>query len=79
MVFPEGKLSIKSTMGQIYKNPEAWAVVDKMMGGKMNPEHPMWNMVENFNFEMLLGMGGDIPESALKALNKQMNQFDLVE
>jgi beta-galactosidase len=78
MEFPEGKLSIKSTMGQIHRNPEAWAIVDKMMGGKMNPEHPMWNMVENFNMEMLMGMGGDVPEAALKAINKQLNAFDLI-
>ena len=79
MEFPEGKLSIKSTMGQIYKNPEAWAIVDKMMGGKMGPDMPMWNMVENFNFEMLMSMGGNVPESAKKALNKTLTAFDIVE
>jgi len=80
MEFPEGKLSIKSTMAQIHKNPEAWALVSKMMGGKMGPDHPMWNMVQNFNFEMLMGMGGgDVPESAKKMLNKQLNKFDLIE
>jgi beta-galactosidase len=78
MEFPEGKLNIKSTMGQIHRNPEAWAIADKMMGGKMNPEHPMWNMVENFTMEMLMGMGGDVPEAALKAINKQLNAFDLI-
>jgi len=37
-------------------------------------------MVQNFNFEMLMGMGGgDVPESAKKALNKQLTQFDCVE
>ena len=51
-----------------------------MMGGKMGPDHPMWNMVQNFNFEMLMGMGGgDVPESAKTALNKQLNKFDLVD
>ena len=79
MEFPEGKLSLKSTMAEIHKNPEAWAIVSKMMGGKMGPDHPMWNMVQNFNFEMLMGMGGgDVPESAKKALNKQLNKFDLI-
>jgi len=27
---------------------------------------------------MLMGMGGDVPEAAKKALNKQLNKFDLI-
>ncbi len=79
MTFPEGKLSIKSSMGQLYKNPEAWAIVDKLTGGRLSPENPMWSMVSNFNFEMLLGMNGEVPEAVLKSLNKQLTAFDIVE
>jgi hypothetical protein len=35
-------------------------------------------MLQNFGPEMLLGMRG-APESALKALNKKLNAFDLIE
>ena len=45
--------------GRIYKNEEAWEFVSKMMGGfKLGPDHPMWNMVGNFNMETLMGMNG---------------------
>ena len=79
MEFPEGKLSIKSTIGQIYKNEEAWEFFSKMSGGKLGPDMPMWGMMENFAVEMMMGMAGNVPESAIKALNKKLNQFDVVE
>ena len=79
MEFPEGKLSIKSTIGQIYKNEAAWEFFSKMTQGKVGPDMPMWGMMENFAVEMMLGMAGNLPESAIKALNKQLTQFDAVE
>ena len=79
MEFPEGKLSIKSTIGQIYKNEAAWEFFSKMTQGKVGPDMPMWGMMENFAVEMMLGMAGNLPESAIKALNKQLNRFDVVE
>jgi hypothetical protein len=50
-----------------------------MTGGKLGPDQPMWAMMENFNMETLMTMMGSTPESAIKALNKQLNQFDLVD
>jgi len=80
MTFPEGKINIKTPLGEIYKNEEAWALVSKMMGGfKLSPEHPMWNMISNFSMETLMGMNGEVPEAALKGLNKQLTAFDLVD
>ena len=79
MEFPEGKLSIKSTIGQIYKNEAAWEFFSEMTQGKLGPDMPMWGMMENFAVEMMLGMAGNLPESAIKALNKKLNAFDLVE
>lgn len=79
MEFPEGKLSIKSTIGQIYKNAEAWEFFEKMTQGKVGPDKPMWGMMENFAVEMMLSMAGQVPEAAIKALNKQLNKFDVVE
>jgi beta-galactosidase len=78
MEFPEGKMSIKTTIGEIYKNEAAWEFFSKMSGGKMGPDMPMWAMMQNFNLETLMGMMGSVPESALKALNKQLNAFDLI-
>ena len=79
MEFPEGKLSIKSTIGQIYKNEAAWEFFSKMTGGKLGPDMPMWGMMENFAVEMMMGMAGNVPESAIKSLNKKLNEFDVVE
>ena len=79
MEFPEGKLSIKSTIGQIYKNEAAWEFFSQMTQGKVGPDMPMWGMMENFAVEMMMGMAGNVPESAIKALNKKLNAFDLVE
>ena len=78
MEFPEGKLSIKSTIGEIYANEEAWAFFSELTGGKLGPDMPMWAMMQNFNLETLMGMMGNVPESALKSLNKQLNQFDII-
>jgi hypothetical protein len=50
-----------------------------MTGGKLGPDQPMWAMMQNFNFETLMTMMGSAPESAIKALNKQLNAFDLVD
>ena len=79
MEFPEGKLSIKSTIGQVYKNEAAWEFFSKMTGGKLGPDMPMWGMMENFAVEMMMGMAGNVPESAIKSLNKKLNEFDVVE
>jgi len=29
--------------------------------------------------EMMMGMAGNIPESAIKALNKKLNQYDVID
>ena len=80
MVFPEGKMSIKTKIMDIYKNEEAWEFVSKMMGGfKLGPDHPMWNMIGNFNMETLMGMNGEPNEQMMKVLNKKLNAFDLVD
>ena len=77
--FPEGKLSIKSTIGQIYKNPDAWAFFEPMTQGKIGPDKPMWGMMENFAVEMMMSMAGSLPDGALAMINKKLNAFDVVE
>jgi hypothetical protein len=39
----------------------------------------MWAMVGNFNMETLMGMNGAPDEKMVKALNKKLNTFDLVD
>ena len=34
----------------------------------------VWEMISNMSIEMMMGMAGNIPESAIKALNKQLNK-----
>ncbi len=79
MTFPEGKLSIHATLGQIHANPAARELLNKLMGRELGPETPMWAMISNFNLETLMGMQGEVPEAAMKALNKQLIEFDIVE
>ena len=79
MEFPEGKLSIKSTLGQVVKNPEAKAMFEKISGREFGPDMPMWGMLENFAVEMMMGMAGNLPDGAMAALNKMLNEFDVVE
>ena len=52
--------------------------VTELTGGKMGPDMPMWGMMQNFNLEMLMGMMGNAPESALKAMNKTLIAFDYI-
>ena len=79
MEFPEGKISIRTPIGQIYKNPAAWEFFTKLTGGRLGPDQPMWSMMENFNMETLMTMMGSAPESALKAMNKKLIAFDFVD
>ncbi len=79
MEFPEGKYNINSKLGEIFKNPEAAEFMTNMSQGKLGPQQPMWAMIENFDVKTMMSMAGNVPESALKALNKQLNQFDVME
>ena len=79
MEFPEGKLSIKNTLGEVAKNPEALAFFCQISGREMGPGMPMWEMISNMSIEMMMGMAGNIPEGAMAVINKKLNAFDLVK
>ncbi|MBP3701921.1 MAG: beta-galactosidase, partial [Lachnospiraceae bacterium] len=80
MVFPEGKLSIKSTLGQVYDNQDAWAALLAMMPIPLSPEHGMWGMISKFTIEGMLEMGGqELPEAVIAMLNAKLNEFDVIE
>ena len=77
--FPEGKHSIKSTLGSIYNNPDAWKMLQDLMKLPISPEHGMWGMVQNFTIEGMLEMSGDsIPEAAIAMINSKLNEFDVM-
>ena len=79
MAFPEGKMSIRTKLIDLMKNPDAAAFLANMTDGRIGPEHPMWGIVQNFSMETLMTMTDKAPEGALKALNKKLNTFDIVE
>lgn len=79
MEFPEGKLSIRSTLGEVCKNPEAKEMFEKISGREFGPDMPMWTMLENFSVEMMMGMAGNLPDGAMALINKKLNAFDIVE
>ncbi len=79
MEFPEGKLSIKNTLGEVAKNPDALAFFCQLSGREMGPGMPMWEMISNMSVEMMMGMAGNIPEGAMAMINKKLNAFDLVK
>ncbi|MBO5461367.1 MAG: beta-galactosidase, partial [Ruminococcus sp.] len=77
MEFPEGKLSIKSMIKQVYANADAWAMFQEILPMPLSPEHGMWGMISNFTIEGMIEMGNqEVPEAALAALNAKLNQFD---
>ena len=78
--FPEGKLSIKSNLAEIYDNPAAWEALNNIMPIPFSPEHGMWGMLKNFTIEGMIEMGNaEVPQSALAMLNAKLNEFDIVE
>jgi len=78
--FPEGKLSIKSTLAQIYDNQDAWAAFKEMLPIPLSPEHGMWGMISKFTVEGMLDMGGqELPAAAIAMINGRLNQFDVIE
>lgn len=82
MTFPEGKLSIKSTISSIYANQDAWNMFKETMQlpDMLSPENGMWGMISNFTVELMLSMGGkNIPEAALAMLNAKLIEFDKVD
>ncbi|MGN1191785.1 MAG: glycoside hydrolase family 2 TIM barrel-domain containing protein [Dorea sp.] len=83
MEFPEGKYSVKNTMEEIAKCPEAFAVVQKAVKLATNfdiaPGVGMWDMMKSMAPQSMVDMAGNmIPEGFLESLNVQLIKFDLV-
>ncbi len=83
MEFPEGKYSIKDTMEEISKCPEAFAIVVEAvklaMNMKVAPGEGMWDMMKSMSPEKIGEMAGSmLPEGFVESLNGKLIQFDKV-
>ncbi len=83
MEFPEGKYSIKDSMEEIGKSPEAIEVVSKAVKLTMNmvvaPGEGMWDMVKSMSPESMMEMAGSMaPDGFLESLNAQLIKIDKV-
>ncbi len=83
MEFPEGKYSIKDTMEEIAKCPEAFAIVEEAVKLTMNmrvaPGEGMWDMFKSMNLEKIGETAGSMmPEGFVESLNGKLNRFDKV-
>ncbi len=77
MTFPEGKLSIRSTIADIYENKEAWDFLSGIIKFPITPTHGMWNMISKMSVESMMGMsGGEVSDAALAVLNQELNKFE---
>lgn len=77
MEFPEGMYSVKDSMEEIAKSPEALEVAAKAVKLATNfaitPESGMWGMLKASTPESLIGMAGSlVPDGFLESLNAQL-------
>ena len=83
MEFPEGKYSIKDTMEDLAKCPQAIEIASKAvklaMNMKVSPGEGMWDMMKSMTLERFGDMAGSmVPEGFIESLNAQLVQIDKV-
>lgn len=83
MEFPEGKYSIKDTVEEIAKSPEAMEIVTEAIKITMNmkvvPGEGMWDMMKAMALESMIDMAGSLaPEGFKESLNGKLNKIDKV-
>lgn len=81
MEFPEGKYSVRDTMEEIAKSPEALEVVREAVrlatNFKLAPGEGMWDMMKSMSPEKLCGMAGsNLPEGFLESVNAKLVKID---
>lgn len=81
MEFPEGKYSIKDTMEEIAKCPQALEILQEAVklatNFKLAPGEGMWDMMKSMSPEKICEMaGGQLPEGFLESLNARLIQLD---
>ncbi len=77
MEFPEGMYSIKDTLQDLAKNPEALKIVQEAVKLTMNmkiiPGEGMWDMMKGMNMENAKNLAGDLmPEGFCESLNAKL-------
>lgn len=83
MEFPEGKYSIKDTMEEIAKCPEAFEIAAEAFklatNMKMKPGEGMWDMMKSMSLEGIGQMAGSmLPEGFVESLNGKLIKIDKV-
>ncbi len=83
MEFPEGKYSIKDSMEEVAKCPEALAVVTEAislaMNMKLTPGEGMWDMMKAMAMEDMIKMAGDLmPKGFAESINAKLIKIDKV-
>lgn len=83
MEFPEGKYSVKDSMEEIAKSPEAIAIVAEAvkltMNMKLVPGDGLWDMMKTMTPEDMVKMAGSTaPEGFLESLNAKLIEVDKV-
>ncbi len=81
MEFPEGKYSVRDTIEELSKSPEALKIVSKAVKLASNfditPGQGMWGMMKTMSPEGLMEMSsGLMPEGFLESLNAQLIRID---
>ena len=83
MEFPEGKYSIKDTMEEIAKCPEAFEIIAKAMKLATNftisPGSGMWDMMKKMSLYSMADMAGNMmPKGFMEGINAQLIKVDKV-
>lgn len=83
MEFPEGKYSVKDTVEELAKCPEALEIASNAMKITMNmkivPGEGMYDMLKSMTLESMMKMAGSMaPEGFLESLNGKLIQIDKV-
>ncbi len=80
MEFPEDRYSIRDSMEEIAKNPEAFQIVAEAVKLAMNMEvklgEGMWDMMKNMSMEGIVSMAGSmLPEGFAESLNAKLTKI----
>ena len=82
MEFPEGKYSIKDTMGELSKCPEAFEIIVKAVKLATNfniePGVGMWDMMKIMSLYGMADMMAGTPDGFLESVNAKLIQIDKV-
>ena len=82
MEFPEGKYSVKDTMEEIAKSPEAIGIITEaikiVMNMKLAPGEGMWDMMKGMTPEAMMQMAGSLaPDGFLESINAKLIKISI--